>query len=171
MIEATAPAIEPQARVLLPSKHGAYVEGCAGAVAPGCCSSPIGRLGRRPLTCRWLWRGLTAVAVVLTIGQASCRHGIAPRGDRPVPSSEPRRAFVVKVDLRPAADCEEAFDLRVYRLRSIDLLQWDRGRGCHHRRLTVRYLPRRATERSVFAAIRAAALRVSRPFRAVGRRQ
>lgn len=64
--------------------------------------------------------------------------------DQPVPSDEPRAELRLEVDLRPAQDCEEAFDLALYEDRGIELIAWDDAAdSCEGRLISVRYLSRR----------------------------
>jgi hypothetical protein len=88
-------------------------------------------------------RAVTAL-LSLALG-AGCAGGGAALGpadyDRPVPASEPRAELGLEVDLLPARDCEERFDLALYRHRAVDLIAWDPRRGrCIDRQLSVRYL-------------------------------
>lgn len=61
--------------------------------------------------------------------------------DRPVPASTPRAELSARVDLKPASDCEEAFDLAMYTHRAIELIAWDDRVGvCSNRAVDIRYL-------------------------------
>lgn len=82
--------------------------------------------------------------------------------DLPVPASEPRALVRLQVDLVRAQDCEEAFDLALYRSRAIDLVAWDAGGGrCEARTVTIRYLTRRASRDDVLRAAGAVAAKVT----------
>jgi hypothetical protein len=86
---------------------------------------------------------------------ASAKH------DEPAPAGAPRADLVVVVDLEPTADCEERFDLALYRDRAVERIEWDARRGaCSSRRVAIRYLTdsRRADE--LIASIRGLARRV-----------
>jgi hypothetical protein len=86
-----------------------------------------------------------------------------PRHDMPVPAGEPRAALRLRVDLKAAQGCEEAFDLALYRDRGVDLIAWDgRAGACAARTVTIRYLPRRLGEAQLLAAARRLAVRVER---------
>ena len=85
-----------------------------------------------------------------------------PPPDRPVPASEPRANVSARVDLEPARDCEEAFDLAVYQNRAIELIAWDDRIGaCSDRHVDVRYLSGRASQNEVMETLRRHAVRVT----------
>ena len=108
----------------------------------------------RPVT-----RRLLLAPSLLLLG-ACATAGHTP--EAPVPASEPRAVVRLHVDLDRAQDCEEAFDLALYRSRSIDLVAWDPGvTRCTDRTLTVRYLSRRASREDVVRAATAAGARVT----------
>jgi hypothetical protein len=101
-----------------------------------------------------------AAAIALSLFGCISSSGAAPRGspDRPVPPGEPRAEIALEVDLEPAPDCEERFDLALYRDRGIELVQWDaRAGACSDRRVRLRYLSGRLTSDKVLAAVRKAA--------------
>ena len=99
-----------------------------------------------------------AVPLVLLAGCAA----VAPAVDAPVPASEPRAVVRLHVDLVRAQDCEEAFDLALYRSRAVELVAWDAARGrCTDRTITIRYLTRQASRDDVMRAATAAAAKVS----------
>lgn len=101
------------------------------------------------------------VAVLLPLSIACGGHGMAPAGttwDRPVPADEPRAELRLALDLPPASDCEERFDLELYRHTAVDLVAWEPGSGCRGRRATVRYLPRRASREAVLERVRTLAV-------------
>ena len=83
------------------------------------------------------------VALVLCGGCATTQPAQAAADfDRPVPPDVPRNEVRLTVDLEPAQDCEERFDLALYEDRGIDLIKWDAGVGsCVGRTVTVRFLP------------------------------
>jgi hypothetical protein len=98
------------------------------------------------------------VAAFLCAGCAAA--GRAP--DAPVPADEPRAALRLRVDLPRAHDCEEAFDLAIYKSPAVDLVAWDGAAGrCEGREITIRYLPRRASREEIVRAATALAARVS----------
>ena len=81
---------------------------------------------------------------------------------REMPASEPRAVVRVSLDLEATQDCEEAFDLAVYRDRSIDLVQWDdNADACSGRVASIRYLSSRTDEKRVLQLLRPLALRVA----------
>ena len=88
------------------------------------------------------WLGLVA-ALTLCGGCATTKTAQAAADhDRPVPPDVPRNEVRLTVDLEPAQDCEERFDLALYRDRGIDLITWDDGVGsCVGRTVTIRFLP------------------------------
>jgi hypothetical protein len=92
---------------------------------------------------------------------AGCAE-ILPASDAPVPTSEPRAVVRLEVDLARAQDCEEAFDLALYRSRAIDLVSWYAGgERCKGRTVTIRYLPRQASRDEVLRAAQGAAEKVN----------
>ena len=96
----------------------------------------------------------TAALAITACGAAPSEPHM-PSHDRPVPADEPRAELHVAVDLPSETACEEDFDLALYRDLSIDLVTWEPPVGeCGIRTLTVRYLPRRASEAAVMNAIR-----------------
>ncbi len=73
-------------------------------------------------------------------GGASGRP-VEPGHDAPIADSVPRAELALKLDLEPAADCEENFDLEVYRDRRVELVTWDDKDGkCSARRVVIRSL-------------------------------
>jgi len=63
--------------------------------------------------------------------------------DVPVPAGVKRAEVGLLLSLPPAADCEERFDLELYRERGVDMIDWDDGRGCVERGVDITYLPER----------------------------
>lgn len=106
-------------------------------------------------------RSVNRIALlVATLPLAACAAAAQPP-DAPVPASEPRAIVRLHVDLVRAQDCEEAFDLALYRSRAVELVEWDRGAGrCADRTVTIRYLPRQASREDVVRAASAAAAKV-----------
>ena len=77
--------------------------------------------------------------------------------------SEPRQQLSLVVDLEPAQDCEERFDLQLYRDRGVDLVRWDDAVGrCMGRSITVVYLPQRLSRQQLLDKINKLAKRVSK---------
>jgi len=74
--------------------------------------------------------------------------------DVQVPATEPREEITVTMDLPARSDCEEAFDLALYRNSGIDLVEWDRATGCIQRRAKIRYVTTRIARDAVVARIR-----------------
>lgn len=88
--------------------------------------------------------------------------GQLPPPDHPVPTSEPRAQVSARVDLQPARDCEEAFDLALYQNRAIELIAWDDNTGtCQDRHVSIRYLARKLTRSQVVEHVRRHASRVA----------
>lgn len=100
----------------------------------------------------------TLVAALLCAGCAAT----GPTPGAPVPADEPRAALRLRVDLARAQDCEEAFDLAIYKSPAVDLVAWDRAAGrCEGREITIRYLPRRASREEILRAAAALAARLT----------
>jgi hypothetical protein len=82
--------------------------------------------------------------------------------DTPVPPGEPRAEVRLVIDLERASDCEETFDLAVYRDRRIDLVTWDASPGrCDGRVVVVRYLAGRVSRDEVVHIAERAARKVT----------
>jgi hypothetical protein len=103
----------------------------------------------------------TFYAMLFALGAAQgC--GAAPRNavsagdyDRPVPASEPRKTVGLVLDLLPASDCEERFDLAIYAHRGIELVAWDEDAGaCVARRVSIRYLTAKLDEAALMSLVR-----------------
>lgn len=109
---------------------------------------------------REVW--LFAVLGLLVFGCGTASVTQAPPPDHPVPPSEPRGVVSARVDLPPARDCEEAFDLAMYRNRAIQLIEWDERVGkCEQRRIDIRFLSRRIARDEVIETARRNALRMT----------
>lgn len=98
--------------------------------------------------------------ICLLVCLAGCGAQVVPDFDRPVPADEPRETIRLALDLAPGPDCEEAFDLALYRDLGIELVAWDEARSCTGRRVSIRYLPDRIKRNRVLALARGAARRV-----------
>lgn len=84
--------------------------------------------------------------------------------DRPVPPDVPRNEVRLTVDLEPAQDCEERFDLALYADRGIDLIAWDEGVGsCVGRTVTIRFLPNTIDRQKVLDKVKALTRRMDQP--------
>jgi hypothetical protein len=107
------------------------------------------------------------VAAALALGVAGCDTSvIIPKSsgdhDRPVPPSEPRAELALALDLRPAIDCEERFDLALYQDRRVDLVSWDDNHGaCAGRRVSIRYLSAKLGEAELLTRVRELAQRAT----------
>ncbi len=89
-----------------------------------------------------------------------------PSHDAPVPPNEPRAEVVVALDLAPAPDCEERFDLALYTHPGVELVAWDDRAGqCDDRRATLRYFPRRLDRDALLGRVRELAV-TARPVEA-----
>ncbi len=115
-----------------------------------------------------LFRSTTSVLVVaLWACVAGCtgaqaRLPTVPDHDRPVAASEPRAELSLVVDLEPAQDCEERFDLAIYQDRRVDLIQWDAAGGsCAARQVTIRYLSAKLDGEALLGLVRKLAVRAS----------
>lgn len=104
---------------------------------------------------RW---NLLAAALLPVAGCAAAEHP----PDAPVPSSEPRAVLRLQVDLARSQDCEEAFDLALYRDRAVEMIAWEGPGGrCDGRAVTIRYLSRKASRDDVLRAVAALAAKVT----------
>ena len=74
--------------------------------------------------------------------------------DRPVPASEPRAELPLEIDLEPASDCEERFDLALYRDRRVALIAWDDAEGCVRRAVVIRYLSAKLAKGELLSAVK-----------------
>ena len=111
-------------------------------------------------------RAVTAlVSLVLGGGCASGPPALGPADyDRPVPASEPREELGLVVDLTPARDCEERFDLALYDNRAVDLVSWDGRKGrCVDRQVSIRYLSQQISAAQLLERVRELAREVRRP--------
>jgi hypothetical protein len=100
----------------------------------------------------------TLVCTALVAGACVERPPETP--EAPAPASERRDTLALRVDLPRAQRCEEAFDLRLYQDRGIELIEWDTGRGCEGRNINIRYLPRRTTHEKVEREIQEAGAKI-----------
>ena len=124
--------------------------------------------GRRAVTHRPLPAILSVTLLMLAVGCGSAATTSAPGQlpDQPVPPDEPRAELHLEVDLHPAQDCEEVFDLALYEDRGVELIAWDDAKGtCEGRRITLRYLSRKLDANGVQALVRehAASVRAAQP--------
>ena len=110
--------------------------------------------------------GLLGVAMLsLGCGAASRRGvdycGTVPLDDEhdvPIPPGEPRATVQVVLDLERASSCEEAFDLRLYENRGVDLIEWQtESSSCAGRRVSIRYVPSSISRGEVLALVKSAA--------------
>jgi len=101
------------------------------------------------------WIGLVA-ALTLSCGCATAKTAQAAADfDRPVPPDVPRDEVRLVVDLEPAQDCEERFDLALYENRGIDFIRWDDGVGsCVGRTVTIRFLPKSLNRQQVLDEVK-----------------
>jgi len=66
------------------------------------------------------------------------------------------------VDLEPGPQCEERFDLELYRHRGVDLVEWDEQTDrCQGRRIRVRYLPNRIGKAELTREVERCALKAN----------
>lgn len=106
------------------------------------------------------WVLPVATSFLLACGTTSLKP--PPPPDRPVPASEPRDEVSARVDLKQARDCEEAFDLALYKDRAIELIAWDEHVGtCQNRHVEITYLSRKITRDEVIQTARRHAERVT----------
>jgi hypothetical protein len=74
--------------------------------------------------------------------------------DTPVPAGEPRAELRVELDLVPSQECEERFDLEIYKDRRVELVAWDDHSGaCSGRVAVVRYLSAKMTKEQLLEHI------------------
>lgn len=84
-------------------------------------------------------------ALVVACG-ASVTPAPSSPPDAPIAASEPRATLALVLALPDGTDCEERFDLELYRDRGVELVAWDARPGCHDRHVQIRYLPGRLSE-------------------------
>ena len=102
---------------------------------------------------RWAFWGVV-LAAGCGCSAASGSVASAAEFDRPVAPGVARGELSVRVDLEPAQDCEERFDLALYADRSIDLISWDDQVGsCVGRVVKVRFLSESANRQQVMQRI------------------
>jgi hypothetical protein len=109
-------------------------------------------------------RAAVIVAFFVVVGCGSAQGAVrsAAERDTPVPAGEPRAELSVTVDLEPAQDCEERFDLALYRDRGIDLVTWDDAVGrCMGRTVTIRYLSAKLTKDALMQQLEKLSQKVS----------
>lgn len=107
---------------------------------------------------RWIL-GATGVALV---GCGAASIGAAPTPDLPVPSGEARATLSLALDLPQSQDCEEAFDLALYRNRAVHLVEWDANRtACAGRTVRVTYLPRLVRKDTLIGEARQLAVKLT----------
>ena len=99
--------------------------------------------------------GVALLTLAVGCGSSATTSAPGQLPDQPVPPGEPRAELHLEVDLRPAQDCEEVFDLALYENRGVELIAWDDAKGtCEGRRITVRYLSRKLDVNGVQALVR-----------------
>ena len=83
----------------------------------------------------------------------------ASGSDVPAPADEPRAQLRVEVSLQRATDCEEVFDLSLYRNRGIELIQWEpSSTPCAGRKVRIRYFPKRLQREELARMVTQAAI-------------
>lgn len=136
-------------------------------------TAPIRTLPLRTAAMRMGKMGMLMLlgGLLLGLGSAGCAssqpqlaHPQSGQGDfdRPAPAGAARASARYLVDLVGTADCETAFDLRIYADRRIELVSWDRQEGCNDRAIEVRYLSQEMTEPQLFNLLRKFARSVER---------
>lgn len=112
---------------------------------------------------------ISSVCAILIAVAAGCEPAITTPAaspgdyDRPVPASEPRKNVGLTVDLQPASDCEERFDLAVYEERGVELIAWDDNSGaCIARQVNIRYLTQALDEATLLELVKKHAKTVKR---------
>ena len=108
----------------------------------------------------WFARALPIAALVG--GCSSTPPALAaPDHDRPVPADAPREEIHLAVDLEPAQDCEERFDLALYTDRGVDRVQWDDAVGrCVGRHVTIVILTKSLSRQALLGKVKDLARRV-----------
>jgi hypothetical protein len=108
------------------------------------------------------------VVALMGLVLAACEKAaiIGPRSsgdhDRPPPASEPRAELGLELDLAPASDCEERFDLALYQDRRVDLVRWDENHGaCAARLVSIRYLSAKLSEAELLTKVKELARRAA----------
>ncbi len=106
------------------------------------------------------YRATAAAALVSAMLSAGCGPGPeeAPARDAhdvPVPATEPRAELTLTVNLVARHDCEEVFDLALYKEPAVELISWTGDAGsCEDRRVKVRYLSQRTSRELIVSRIR-----------------
>ena len=101
--------------------------------------------------------GLMCAPLVGCAASHAASPPAAPAGDfdRPVPADEPRATVALSVDLEASRDCEERFDLAIYRDRGVELVAWDDREGrCSGREVSIRYLTAMLNEMRLLALVK-----------------
>lgn len=102
---------------------------------------------------RWTRWFFVACAGCFGCGTGALRTTSSP--DAPIPPGEPTAAVSLALDLPQAQDCEEAFDLAMYKNRAVHVIEWDSSTGrCTDRKARIVYLPKRITRDGVVAEAR-----------------
>jgi hypothetical protein len=112
-----------------------------------------------------LARRLLALGALVLSSSCSAASGQPRTGDHdvPVPPGEPRGELSLIIDLTPAQECEERFDLALYTDRRIDLIAWDDQTGaCSERQVTIRYLSAKINAEQLLDQVRKLVERVRR---------
>ncbi len=74
--------------------------------------------------------------------------------DKPAAASLARAELHVVLDLEPAANCDETFDLALYKDTAVERVAWDEKKGkCSARRVVIRYLSSLRTEADLIAKL------------------
>ena len=107
------------------------------------------------------WNSSHSVAAIMSamvIGACGPRAEEAPARDAHdalVPASEARAELTMNVSLLPRRDCEEAFDLALYKEPAVELISWTGDNAsCEDRRVTVRFLPARTSREAILSRVR-----------------
>jgi hypothetical protein len=74
--------------------------------------------------------------------------------DKPAAANLARAELEVVVSLEPAANCEETFDLALYKDETVERIAWDDQKGkCAARRVVIRYLSGARKEADLIAKL------------------
>jgi len=108
------------------------------------------------------WKPWWMMALTACVGCGASAVGTVPSPDTPLPPGEPVDAVTLSVDVPRSGDCEEAFDLALYRNRAVHLIEWDADAGrCMNRKVRIVYLRRQITRDELIAEVRGRASTVS----------
>jgi hypothetical protein len=116
--------------------------------------SRVGVLARMPQV--FALASICALAwLAAACGPATENESVHDAHDSPVAASEPRAELAVVVDLASENNCEERFDLALYKDDAVELVTWEPvNASCEKRKAKIRYLSKRTSADALAATIR-----------------